>query len=403
MRSAAFTTLRIAAVLTVALPTYASARSMAERSVSRDTVARSARRLVTEGGQFGQRRTLRAKSMRELVAWTAPIAKDAYDRYGGDWMRYWTASNARNQRSGKTLEAAIAWRVNAQRERLGIADRMLVTAAEGYPGHAADLVDVAPDGSVLKKYQVKWGWKSTVKALVDPKYRDMSILTTRQSFQTIEKRLIAAEVKAAERGLPLTPKWRLLRAAVESGRLPGEVGGKPLPTAAAVRRYAMRRVKETFFAGELARLGPRSVAEAGHMTATLAGSGRALGKLVIFADVAGTAYAQYLDVQHYRAGEIGGRYLAFKSGLRASQLALAYYAVASPEPATKFVAGIGAGVFIVIDLASDPVYRMVYARRRDASLALLNTIDRQARYHAARAQLLAEYTTPEQSHESDLR
>ena len=67
---------------------------------------------------------------------------------------------------------------------------------------------------------------------------------------------------------------------------------------------------------------------------------------MIAADLAFTAYAEYQDVTGYRRGEISGRYLGFKSALRGSQVSLALYAAAAPEPLTKTVAGLTAGALL---------------------------------------------------------
>ena len=150
----------IVVLLLLAVPTHVVGKSSLEITTDRDAVISAARHLTTERGAFSGQQTLRANSMRELVARTAPISPDAFLKYGGDWQSYWAASNLQNQRSGKTLEAVFAWSANEQRAHLNVPDRMLVTAAEGLPTHPADLVDVAPDGSILGEYQVKWGWKA---------------------------------------------------------------------------------------------------------------------------------------------------------------------------------------------------------------------------------------------------
>lgn len=384
-------------VLLLLISAPASARSLAAPATSLERTVAQARGLVMGRVpvNLGQRTTLQAKSMRELALRTAPIAKDAFQRYGGDVGRYFAASNRRNQRAGKTLEAVIAWRVNAQRAKLGISDRMLVTAAEGYPGHAADLIDIAQDGSILGKYQVKWGetsgpgWKSTIKALRNPKYQDMTILTTRESWQTIARKLSAAEARAARRGIALAPKWQVVREAIDSERLPRIVGGKHLPRAAAVQRFAESMVRR-FFGEKAAQSVPRTAAKLGQLAPVLAGTGKVLGRVLVVADIAGTGYAEYHDIQRFRAGEIGPYYLAFKSYLRVYQLDLALLAVLSPEPLTKLTAGILAGALVVVDLASDQIYDLVYKRRQDAARVVLESIDREERYHAARFSLVQE-------------
>ena len=371
-------------LLVLSIGTSAPARTPSGPSAPRAAVVAAARDIASDHRLFSRQLTLQAKSMRDLVEQTAPISRNALPNYQGDWQAYWIASNSRNQRSGKTLEAVLASRANVHRGRLGLPDRMLVTAAEGFPAHAADLVDVAPDGIVLRKYQVKWGWKSTVKALQDPKYEGMRVLTTRESFTQIGRELQAAEATAARRGLPLRKEWQVVRDALDSGRLPGSWSGKHLPSAASVERYSLSHVKKYFAAGAN-RIAPRAAPKIREL---LIASGKVTGKTLIVVDVASMGYFEYADVNRYRSGEIGGGYLTFKSTLRASQLSLAYYAAASPEPATKAVAAFAAGVLVIVDMASDPIYQHAYERRKDAAAMVLASVNRDERYYAARVQLL---------------
>ncbi len=262
--------------LLLAIPAPVAGRSILGPSTERDAVISVARHLTAERDVFSRQLTLQAQSMRELVARTAPISRDAILKYHGEWESYWLASNMQNQRAGKTLEAVYAWRMNAQRARLGIPDRILVTAAEGLPTHPADLVDIASDGTILRKYQTKWGWKSAIKALQDPRYEGMGILTTRDSFSVIEQELRSAEAKAARRGLALSPEWQGVRDAIESGRLPGSWAGKQLPMAARVERYSLAHVKRYFAAGA-DRIAPRVTARMGQLLRT---SGKVVGKAV---------------------------------------------------------------------------------------------------------------------------
>jgi hypothetical protein len=112
--------------------------------------------------------------------------------------------------------------------------------------------------------------------------------------------------------------------------------------------------------------------------------------MLVVVDIAGTAYAEFQDVQRFRAGEIGEGYLAFKSSLRVTQLSLAYYAATSPEPFTKVAAGVAAAVLVVVDIASDPLYELVFEKRRTAVQAVLASVDREERYRAARSSLVQE-------------
>src|SRR5262249_16723277 len=147
---------------------------------------------------------------------------------------------------------------------------------------------------------------------------------TRESLKTIEKNLRIAEAKAARRGLPLGAKWQAVRDALDSERLPRRIAGKQLPRTAAVLRYAQTAVAR-HFRDHGVRLGPAKLAQ---QAAVFSGTGRLLGRTFVAVDLVGTSFAEWRDLGRYQTGEIGGGYLAFKSGVRASQLTLAYYAAA---------------------------------------------------------------------------
>ena len=213
----------------------------------------------------------------------------------------------------------------------------------------------------------------------------MGILTTRDSFSILEKELASAEAKAARRGLSLSPEWQGVRDAIDGGRLPGSWAGKQLPTAESIKRLSLAHVQE-HFAASADRLAPRVTGQMGELMST---SSKVVGKALVVVDVAGTAYFEYVDVNRYRSGEIGGGYLTFKSTLRASQLSLAYYAAATPEPVTKAVAGVASIVLVVADIASDPIYQYAYQRRKEAAAMVLESVKREERYYAARQQLLS--------------
>ncbi len=144
-------------------------------------------------------------SLQELVDRVAgKPSRSAYIKYGGDLASYWETASA--QRAGKTFEAMIAYRDNHPglwkrllRAARGNKDRIVVTAAEGASGHPADLLKIDKHGVIVHQYQLKLGWQETVKALQkDSKYAGMSILTTQDSLEIIQKKLLQAE-QAAQR------------------------------------------------------------------------------------------------------------------------------------------------------------------------------------------------------------
>jgi hypothetical protein len=332
------------------------------------------------------------------VQLTSPVSRKAYLKYGGDFAAYWAKSNGTGQRTGFALEAAIAWRENTRRAKLGQVSRLRVTAAEGLRAAAADLEEVLPDGTVLRRFQVKRGWQAAIRALSDEKYLGMSVITTRESLETIEGEIQKAVAKAQRRGLPLPPKWQIVQESLSDGRLLRRLpGGRPLLRLAAVEKYVYDATSANWkdlASSPVGRPITQSLENGADRIANraraLGGAFRVAGKAFVVVDIAGAGYATWQDYRRYEAGEIGGAFFAFRGGIRTTQLALTYYAVVSPDPTfmTKVVAGTAAGVLIVVDFASEPIYNAYFKPQREAAERVLRQIERDERYHIARQQMI---------------
>jgi hypothetical protein len=360
------------------------------QSVVRTSIATTQSLLFQDGFVIGQTlvgpKTL-TSSLAELVDLTAGKASlDAYRRYGGDFSKYWQAIE--KQRAGKTFEALWAYKENERLDKLGRQERWVVTAAEGAPHSAADLVLIDGERRVFGQSQFKLGWKAARDAISDAKYTGMSIVTTQESLDVIEKELSKAVITSTRRGVPLPENWRLVQETLAKGRLvrSSTTGAPPLTTeeilgvarATAGRRWLVLADQEPALAGISVAL-PQKLR-------SLTKAGKAIGKVLIVADVAATAVWTYQDVQRYNCGEMGANYLAFKAGVRGSGLALTYYAVTSPEPTTKIVAAALALALVTVDSVSDSIYEA----RMGAARQLLDSIQLSERYHSARRQLLHE-------------
>jgi len=323
-------------------------------------------------------RSLHAASLPQLIEWTAPVSKNAPYRYGKDFTAYWKASNTHGQRSGKTLEAVLAWRANQLNIRQGTPTRFLVTAAEGFHSHAADLIEVGETGAELSRYQAKLKLKlqSASRYLADTRYEGMTLLTTRDGYLRVTKQLAAKEASALRRGIDLAPRWQLVRDAIASNRLPSVFGGRSLPSLAGINHYALKSAKVQFIA-HAAGHAPQALSRASTF-------GRVGGPILLGADLALTIYLQNQDYRRYMAGEIGGEYFAAKSSLRVIQSGLATYSAFSPEPFSK---GITAAMVVVL-IGVDVGLEAVQHRRESAARAILNDIDQEEQFQAARVHLL---------------
>jgi len=327
----------------------------------------------------GRSRSLQAASLPQLIEWTAPVSKSAPSHYGNDFLTYWKASNTHGQRSGKTLEAVLAWRANQHHLRQGIPTRFLVTAAEGFHSHAADLVEIGADGAEVSRFQLKLrlNLRSASRYLADPRYEGMTLLTTREGHARVGKELAAKEVNALRRGIDLDPKWQLVRDALSSDRLPNKFAARRLPTLRGVDRYAYKSARAQF------------IAHASQGVTKGSTISRIGGRTFLVADLTLTAYLQNKDYWRFNAGEIDGGYFAAKSSLRLLQAGLATYSLFSPEPFSK---GLTAAMAVVL-IGADVGLEVVQHRRENAARAILNDIDREERFQAARAHLFTAETS----------
>lgn len=323
-------------------------------------------------------KTTSIDSLDELINLAAgrPSQK-AFLKYGGDIERYW--QEIARSRAGKTFEAILANRVNERLTALGSEQRLISTAIEGSPSHAADLLLLGENGEVLAHFQAKLGWSAAIKALNQSKYAGMSIVTTQDSLDIIKRELLKAEIKAARRGLPLGSDWELARDALRTGRLAQELpGGVSLPREAKIFYDAKRTLKMPW-----AGLGSVTAGEAQAASAAI-GLGEIAGGALIVLDVGTTGFLACQDFQRFNESEIGTGDYAIKGGLRAANLYLLYITVADPEPFTKA----GAAVALVVLIAVDVGHDWVIDSRNASARQLLESIDREERKQAVRGHLL---------------
>jgi hypothetical protein len=234
-------------------------------------------------------------------------------------------------------------------------------------------------GEIVQRYQAKLGWEKAVEALRDPKYAGMSILTPRDQLESIERELLKKEQAALRRGVPLPDKWSAVKQALDEGRLLRKTpAGSVLPTRGEVMIQAKQTAMRPWREMGMAEQELRTLERLGHVT----------GKALIVADVVGNVYFTYYDVQRFQAGEIGGGYLARKTGLRSARVGLTYYAVVAPEPFSKSFAAVAVVVLVTADIATEWVHDVFSVVEQEAAWRLLESIDRDERYYVTRHYLL---------------
>jgi hypothetical protein len=340
------------------------------------------------GKTLAKSNTLEIGTLDELITRVAgePSIK-AFLKYGRNFDAYWESS--KTQRAGKVFEAIAAFTENRRLARSGDSMRLLPTAAEGNPGHAADILLSDANLVVQEHHQYKLGWQAARDALTETKYAGMTIVTPADQMEILERELAKAEAKATRRGLPLAFEWGFVREALQEGRITARLPSRAMvPTRNDILTITRRQLQAQWTRlGRMAEsTGMGRVLDAGPISGRLKVLGKAGRWTLVVLDLAGTGYQTYSDVLRYRIGEIGGNYLATKSSMRGVQLGLAYYTFCAPDP--TLITKLAMGVAVIVLIAADNISDRVYEARRDQARCLLETIDRDERVYAARKQLL---------------
>lgn len=346
------------------------------------------------GKTLAKPNTLEFQKLDALIAKVAgKPSMDAFEKYGGDFNRYWEVS--RSQRAGKVFEAVTAFTENRRLARAGNPNRIVLTAAEGNPGHAADALLIGPDGTILKRYQLKLSWKIAKDALFEPKYSGMTIVLPSDQMEILTQELAKAEYKALRRGLPLETRWQDTKNAIHNGRITATMVSGKITSSKDIfitteRQLLAAWTRNRQLVAAWTRLG--SEANTPNVATTPAASGvkKVLGKTLarglIVIGIAAEAYQLYTDLARYRSGEIGEGHFATKVAMQSAQFGLAGALLIAPEPIVTKIAGLV--VIVVVFTGADQIIESAYEKRQDHARRLLETIDREERFLYAREQLL---------------
>jgi len=304
-------------------------------------------------------------------------------------------------REGKVFEASEAYRANRHFKQTGSKSRVLVTAVEGDPAHAADLV-MRKNGRITKRFQFKAGGRAAWDALRKTKYDGMTIVTHPEELNWLKAEL--RKRKLANR--PITGRYARLDEALQSGKLTDEVvpGLKTLSRKSTNTKTInmMRRQWESMVAtmDSVARSGVvKPLVKSSFLTAKY---GTKIGariinvgtKLAVGADFAFAGYGYYDTIGRYRAGQLDHDLTAAKLAVHTGEVgvgAVGVFLLLTPEPtgATK-IAGI---VVIVVSVAlggADISLDVIAAGRTKARQELLKRIDRKQRHEVVLEKLARE-------------
>jgi hypothetical protein len=365
-------------------------------------VVRQQARMLLTREMLSERRTLRAVSLGDYMSMAAPTSRTAPLKYAS-FATYWRNANMTSQQVGKGFEAVLAYRAN--RALASSRNKMLLTAAEGFPSHPADLslVDEFSNPSRLFQAKLRLDVKKAAKVLQTPKYADMTIVTTQESVEAIRADVFAKQASMLARGKPLPQRYQTVADAFADGRLAQNWFGQPLPSEAQVARRSVAlkhaefnrlasasRTGATPEAATLVRSsgGVRRVATLGEQKAAGGVLRSIAAKGVFVLVVAETGYRTYADVQRYRSGEVGGDYLAVKTSIRGAQVSVAA-SLLSPEPASKLFVILAEIGLVAADIGHDLAYHYVWSKREAATKRMLAYVDRTEKFSAIRQRLIS--------------
>ncbi|NLX14719.1 MAG: hypothetical protein GXY44_13860 [Phycisphaerales bacterium] len=324
-------------------------------------------------------------------------------KYGGDFEAYWKASQ--KIRVGKAFESYEVYQANRKLERLGKTERLVITAVEGMPHHPADVVMIDKAGKVKRQFQNKLSPSEARKALNEPKYADMTIVTTRDSLDHIRSDLKKETLRARARGRPLPPNLHEVKKALADGRLtdellPGLQARSRNQLDAITKEHTRRLFKSASKNIKIMRFTSSTITSPMRGTArvvmrasspTMKNIGKptlkTLGKVIGVADLAFICYQTQSDWRRYSSGEIGGGAMSAKFALRGGEVAIAILLL-SPDPGTKLiVVGIAASIIIV---GSDVSLDIFIDQKNKRKQQLLKNIESDERFHVVHQQIIDE-------------
>lgn len=270
--------------------------------------------------------------------------------------------------AGKMFEAMTVNRFRAYSFR---GERLVTTASLGLPGDAADLIKLSRGGVVLDRFQLKAGFDASIKAVGDPKYRDIKIATHPEQLAKIRTRLHKLKLQ----GQTLPESWKRIDAAVRTGRLTDTIAGMPLSTRDATMRNARRYVGRMFDATRdklvLTRPVTPSATSPVIKQAWAANASPASRSLVAKASLRSTAVlgSAYMGYDFYdtmsRRREFDDDIFYAKTGTKGALLGLGTAAMFTPELLLSKLTGTAILLLAAADVALDRIHEnRIQSRQR---------------------------------------
>lgn len=309
----------------------------------------------------------------------------------------------KNGMAGKAFEAIVANLNNKMNLKAATKTRLIPTAALGDTGHSADLLEIGPDGKILDQYQAKLSWKEGEKALFKAEYEGMKVMIPSDQMEILKIETQKKIIKCQRRGLPLDQKTKSVWDAIEIGRITCKTpSGAILPTKEKILELYSGHLtrnwpnqKEIF--DKLIRnmpgpkigqtkILPTVIPKASFLGKAYELTGQSLGKTLFVADVFLNGFETYQDVNRYRSSDIGGSYFGYKIAMRGTGFYLGFLLM-NPEPFVSKTAFVSLCAIVAIDYGIDSVYE----KNKRHSQQLLESIDRDERFHSVRNHLLKRF------------
>jgi hypothetical protein len=189
----------------------------------------------------------------EIIAKTAGgVTDDAIAKFGSDFESYWQAGA--KGREGKVFEAVIADTMNRRAAATGMQQRLVPTAMLGQVHNAADLLLVDDQGRVLDRFQAKLGFTNLRKAIDEPKYSGMKLITSQESYDQLSREAVKRSQRAVAKGIFLSPEWERVVDALGDGRILSKLPcGAPLPERTFIEQVAKDHYRQVFASRVAAR------------------------------------------------------------------------------------------------------------------------------------------------------
>jgi len=327
--------------------------------------------------------------------------------------KFWDAAGTGTR--GKFFESQSVLQANSALKKQGSLYRYAITAVEGDPGHAADVVLLNPAGKIVARFQLKStrSVNDILRFSLDPKYADMPIVTHPETIVNLRARLAVELQKARRRGTPLPSKWQAVDHKLDTGLITDSLGnGKRVDSLATTTENARRfrvfqwkkgpadvgKSRQVTKAVTRSIAMPKALSRVGISIARVAkGTFVVLEVVSAPVNIGFATYGYYDTFTRYGEGSLDRDMFATKLAIHTTEAALGGVAVyslsvglgliAAPEPFVTKVTGIVVVVGGLVVIAADMAVDAIVSGRDHARQQTLESLTDRERLLASRGEL----------------